>query len=152
MACASLRGVASPRSQRVVVEGRVGDHAEDARVEVRKTSGRVDGLSGGPVGFERDRNRIQRDESGIAGADALVVSTAVPDDEHRLRFGDLVPDDDTLTVVAEYLDERRPVGARVVVEPPRYRGVTVVARLTARRRVSRTAASEKRARGMPCGK
>ena len=70
------------------------------------------------------------------GVRVLVVPTAVPDDEDRLRFGDLVPDDDTLAVVAEYLEGRRPVGARVVVEPPRYRGVTVVARLTARRRVA----------------
>jgi predicted phage baseplate assembly protein len=70
------------------------------------------------------------------GVRVLVVPSAAPDDDSRLRFGDLVPDDDTLTVVAEYLDERRPVGARVVVEPPRYLGVTVVARLTARRRVA----------------
>ncbi|MFI7482645.1 putative baseplate assembly protein [Kocuria sp. M1R5S2] len=70
------------------------------------------------------------------GVRVLVVPSAVPDEEARLRFGDLVPDDNTLTVVAEYLDERRPVGARVVVEPPRYLGVTVVARLTARRKVA----------------
>ncbi|MUN61953.1 putative baseplate assembly protein [Kocuria sediminis] len=70
------------------------------------------------------------------GVRVLVVPTAVPDDDDRLRFGDLVPDEDTLSAVAEYLDERRPVGVRVVVEPPRYRGVTVVARLTARRRVA----------------
>ncbi|MEX5304342.1 putative baseplate assembly protein [Kocuria sp. CPCC 205258] len=87
-------------------------------------------------GIARVRCIPASSDADAGGVRVLVVPTAVPDDEHRLRFGDLVPDDDTLTVVAEYLDERRPVGARVVVEPPRYRGVTVVARLTARRRVA----------------
>ena len=66
-----------------------------------------------------------------------MVPAAVPDKEERLAFEDLVPDDQTLSEVASYLDARRPVGARVLVEPPFYRGVTVVARLTARPRVSR---------------
>jgi predicted phage baseplate assembly protein len=71
------------------------------------------------------------------GVRVLVVPAAVPDKEQRLTFEDLVPDEETLAVVASYLDERRPVGARVLVEPPYYRGVTVVAQLTARPRVSR---------------
>lgn len=75
------------------------------------------------------------DEAG--GVRVLVVPAAVPDKEQRLAFEDLVPDEETLAVVASYLDERRPVGARVLVEPPFYRGVTVVAQLTARPRVSR---------------
>ena len=75
------------------------------------------------------------DEAG--GVRVLVVPAAVPDKEQRLAFEDLVPDEETLAVVAAYLDTRRPVGARLVVEPPFYRGVTVVAQLTARPRVSR---------------
>ncbi|GEA89764.1 putative baseplate assembly protein [Cellulomonas cellasea] len=76
-----------------------------------------------------------------AGPDAhglrvLVVPSAVPDDAGVLRFEDLVPSDEALAVVAQHLDERRPVGARVLVEPPYYQGVTVVARLTARPRVA----------------
>jgi predicted phage baseplate assembly protein len=71
------------------------------------------------------------------GVRVLVVPAAVADKEERLAFEDLVPDDQTLSEVASYLDARRPVGARVLVEPPFYRGVTVVARLTARPRVSR---------------
>lgn len=70
------------------------------------------------------------------GVRILVVPAAVPDKDNRLTFGDLVPDSETLAAVAAYLDERRPVGARVLVEPPFYRGVTVVAQLTARPRVS----------------
>lgn len=73
------------------------------------------------------------------GADAgavrvLVVPTAVPDAAGILRFEDLVPQADTLQAIAEHLDERRPVGVRVLVEPPFYQGVTVVARLSPRPR------------------
>lgn len=77
------------------------------------------------------------DEAG--GVRVLVVPAAVPDKDQRLTFEDLVPDDETLSAVATYLDARRPVGTRVVVEPPYYRGVTVVAQLTTRPRVSREA-------------
>ena len=70
------------------------------------------------------------------GVRILVVPAALPDKDNRLTFRDLVPDVETLAKVAAYLDERRPVGARVLVEPPFYRGVTVVAQLTARSRVS----------------
>ena len=78
---------------------------------------------------------LAEDEAG--GVRVLVVPAAVPDKEERLAFEDLVPDDETLSDIASYLDARRPVGARVLVEPPFYRGVTVVARLTARPRISR---------------
>ena len=72
-----------------------------------------------------------------AGADAggvrvLVVPAAGDDVQGRLQFEDLVPSDDTLARIAMYLGERRLIGARVVVEPPVYQGVTVVARLLAR--------------------
>ncbi|MEF3119761.1 putative baseplate assembly protein [Kocuria flava] len=87
-------------------------------------------------GIARVRCIPATDPSEAGGVRVLVVPTAVPDDGGRLRFGDLVPDEATLSVVADHLDERRPVGARVVVEPPRYRGVTVVARLSARRRTA----------------
>jgi predicted phage baseplate assembly protein len=69
-----------------------------------------------------------------AGSDAariLVVPAAVHDAEGRLPFADLKPSQRTLDRVAAYLDERRCLGARVVVEPPFYQGVTVVARLRA---------------------
>lgn len=77
---------------------------------------------------------VTPEEAG--GVRILVVPAAVPDKDNRLTFSDLVPDAETLAEVAAYLDERRPVGARVLVEPPFYRGVTVVAQLTARPRVS----------------
>ncbi|MDX3575424.1 putative baseplate assembly protein [Streptomyces sp. FL07-04A] len=60
----------------------------------------------------------------------LVVPQASPDGD-RLRIEQLVPPDRMLDDIARYLDERRPIGARLMVEPPLYQGVTVVARITA---------------------
>jgi predicted phage baseplate assembly protein len=62
----------------------------------------------------------------------LVVPAVGGDDAGRLPFEQLQPDDDVLASIARYLDQRRVVGARLTVEPPYYRGVTVVAKLTAR--------------------
>jgi predicted phage baseplate assembly protein len=44
-------------------------------------------------------------------------------------FADLVPPQATLERIAARLDERRVLGTSVSVEPPRYQGVTVVARV-----------------------
>ena len=66
------------------------------------------------------------------GAVRVLVVPAVGDASGRLDFGDLVPPDDMLQAVAAYLDERRLIGTRLVVEPPVYQGVTVVARVRAR--------------------
>jgi predicted phage baseplate assembly protein len=74
------------------------------------------------------------DEAG--GVKVLLVPAASADTEGRLRFEDLVPTPQTLKAVAEHIDERRTVGARVVVEPPFYQGVTVVATLVARPRAA----------------
>ncbi|MEU9622949.1 MULTISPECIES: putative baseplate assembly protein [unclassified Streptomyces] len=61
----------------------------------------------------------------------LVVPDAVADEGGQLRFEQLIPPDSVLSAVAARLDERRLVGTRLVVEPPVYQGVTVVARLVA---------------------
>ncbi|MER5772222.1 putative baseplate assembly protein [Streptomyces sp. NPDC001985] len=61
----------------------------------------------------------------------LVVPDAVADEGGRLRFEQLIPSDSVLSAVAARLDARRLVGTRLVVEPPAYQGVTVVARLRA---------------------
>jgi predicted phage baseplate assembly protein len=71
-----------------------------------------------------------------AGSVRVLVVPAVPDDRGRLRFEQLVPRDDTLATVAQRLDACRLVGTRVLIEPPLYRGITVVARLVARPRAS----------------
>jgi hypothetical protein len=51
-----------------------------------------------------------------------------------VRFEQLVPAEETLERITRRLDECRIIGSRVLVEPPVYRGVTVVARLRARTR------------------
>lgn len=71
-----------------------------------------------------------------AGAVKILVVPAAAVHRDRIRFGDLVPAPDMLARLAARLDEVRLVGTRVLVEPPRYRGVTVVARLVARPRVT----------------
>ena len=76
------------------------------------------------------------DGSDAGGVRLLVVPAAVPDETGRLPFEDLVPSDDMLATIAADLDTRRPIGARLVVEPPYYQGVTVVARLRPRPDVS----------------
>jgi predicted phage baseplate assembly protein len=71
-----------------------------------------------------------------AGSVRVLVVPAAPSERGRIRFEDLVPREDTLEKISARLDEVRLIGTRVLVEPPLYRGVTVVARLVARPRVS----------------
>jgi hypothetical protein len=65
----------------------------------------------------------------------LIVPAAAAQDG-RILFENLVPPEPTLRRIASRLDRARVVGTRVVLEPPLYRGVTVVARLVARPRVN----------------
>jgi predicted phage baseplate assembly protein len=51
-----------------------------------------------------------------------------------VRFEDLVPPTSSLEAIREELDSARLIGTRVVIEPPLYRGVTIVAQLRARPR------------------
>jgi predicted phage baseplate assembly protein len=73
-----------------------------------------------------------------AGAVRVLVVPAVGDEAGRLRFEQLVPSDDTLARVAARLDECRVIGARVLVEPPAYRGITIVAKLKPRAQANPT--------------
>jgi predicted phage baseplate assembly protein len=82
--------------------------------------------------------RVRCLPAGVEGVEPgavkiLVVPTAAAD-AGRLRLGDLVPSEDTLRRVADRLDAVRLIGTRVVVEPPTYRGITVVAQLVAKTR------------------
>ncbi len=71
-----------------------------------------------------------------AGAVRVLLVPAAAAENGKILFENLVPPRDTLRRVAERLDAARSVGARVVVEPPLYRGVTVVARMIAKPRAS----------------
>ncbi|MFG3054643.1 putative baseplate assembly protein [Kitasatospora sp. NPDC048239] len=70
-------------------------------------------------------------DAGPGAVRVLVVPDAVADEGDRLRFEQLIPSDQVLARIAGTLDERRLIGTRLVVEPPVYQGVTVVARLSA---------------------
>ncbi|HEY0452839.1 putative baseplate assembly protein [Actinophytocola sp.] len=69
------------------------------------------------------------------GAVKVLVVPAAAQRGGRIPFADLVPSADTLERIGSRLDDVRLVGTRVMVEPPRYRGITVVARLVARTRL-----------------
>jgi predicted phage baseplate assembly protein len=71
------------------------------------------------------------DEEG-GGVRVLIVPAVADDEDGRLSFEQLVPSAETLSNIAAYLDSRRTIGTRVIVEPPAYQGVTVVAMLRAR--------------------
>ena len=70
------------------------------------------------------------DEAG--GVRVLIVPAVADDENGRLSFEQLIPPQETLSNVAAFLDTRRTIGTRVMVEPPAYQGVTVVAMLRAR--------------------
>jgi predicted phage baseplate assembly protein len=83
-----------------------------------------------------------------AGARVLVVPACLPDAAGRLTFADLKPNPQTLDRIVSHLDERRCLGARIVVEPPYYQGVTVVARARARRGVDTAELTGRAARAL----
>ena len=70
------------------------------------------------------------------GVRVLVVPTAAAGANGRVAFQDLIPAPDVLRLITEDLEERRTVGARISVERPPYKGVTIVARLMARPRTA----------------
>ena len=67
-----------------------------------------------------------------AGSVRVLVVPAAGSEQGRLRFEQLVPSPDTLQKVTDRLEECRVIGTRALVEPPVYRGITVVAKLRAR--------------------
>jgi predicted phage baseplate assembly protein len=77
---------------------------------------------------------ITAGDGAEAGGVRILVVPQVTAEGGRLRFEQLVPASDTLRRIAARLDDCRVIGTRVSIEPPVYRGVTVVARLRARPR------------------
>jgi len=65
-------------------------------------------------------------------------------DDDAARFAALRPREETLERIRSFLDARRCVGARVLVEPPFYQGVTVVAQVRARPRATASTADLRR--------
>ncbi len=73
-----------------------------------------------------------------AGAVTVLVVPAVSPTSTGSRFEDLVPSQETLERISAALDRARIVGTRVLIEPPSYQAVTVVAELTAQPRANPT--------------
>jgi predicted phage baseplate assembly protein len=74
---------------------------------------------------------VDHTEHGAGAVRVLVVPHATVDPGGQLRFGQLVPGDELLSRITEYLDERRPIGTRLAVGPPYYQGITAVSTLHA---------------------
>lgn len=71
------------------------------------------------------------DESEAGLVRVLIVPNASGDEFGLIRRDELDPLADTVERVRAYLDQRRVIGTRLVVEPPAYRGVTAVVALGA---------------------
>ena len=69
-----------------------------------------------------------------AGNVKVLVVPAAPMVGGRVALEDLIPAEETLQRIARRLEDCRVAGVRVLIEPPRYRGITVVARLLAQPR------------------
>jgi predicted phage baseplate assembly protein len=77
--------------------------------------------------------RVKCVPAGTAGTVRVLVVPSFGDDERgRVDKHSLVPSEKVRERITAYLDERRPVGVQVLVEPPRYQAVTIAARLRAR--------------------
>ncbi|MEE3850643.1 putative baseplate assembly protein [Gordonia sp. LSe1-13] len=61
----------------------------------------------------------------------LVIPHVADSADGEIRVHDLTPQRRTLDTIAGYLDERRLVGTRLLIEPPQYIGVTVLISLSA---------------------
>jgi predicted phage baseplate assembly protein len=71
-----------------------------------------------------------------AGCVKVLIVPAAPMVDGQIRFEDLVPSPDTMEKIKDRLDETRLIGTRILIEPPLYRGVTVVCRIVAKARSS----------------
>ena len=75
------------------------------------------------------------DQDTDAGSVRVLIVPAAAEVEGKIDFAELVPNEETLARISDRLDEVRLIGTRVLVSPPRYRGLTVVARVIARPRL-----------------
>ncbi|MEZ0240737.1 MAG: putative baseplate assembly protein [Chloroflexota bacterium] len=137
-----VSGVDNRRAARGGVDG---ENIEDAKVRgplLLRTRGRAVTTEdfeqlGREAAPEVARIRaVPATEKNEAGGVRVLVVPAVGGEGGRLRFEQLVPAEETLQRITDRLEESRVIGTRIQVEPPVYRGVTVVARLKARGRAN----------------
>jgi len=75
-------------------------------------------------------------EGADAGSVRILVVPAAPIVDGQIRFEHLVPSEETMERILNALDSARLVGTRVIIEPPVYQGVTVVAQVKAKPKIS----------------
>lgn len=75
-------------------------------------------------------------EGADAGSVRILVVPAAPIIDGQIRFEHLVPSEETMERILNALDGARLVGTRVIIEPPVYQGVTVVAQVKAKPKIS----------------
>jgi predicted phage baseplate assembly protein len=75
-------------------------------------------------------------EGPDAGSVKVLLVPACSTDPVTVEFEQLLLSDEILAKVSDRLDEARLIGTRLLIEPPLYQGVTVVARLVAAPRAS----------------
>ena len=68
---------------------------------------------------------------GSVGVARIHIVPRIEPADRQLSYAELLPDQELMSEVAEYLDERRLIGTRVELLPARYRGVSVVVNLQA---------------------
>ena len=83
-------------------------------------------------------SRVKCVDAGSLGAPGTTLVLIVPETPLAdLNFQSLQPQPEVLDVIRRYLDERRLIGSTVRIEPPRYLGVSVMARLDLEQGASR---------------
>ena len=71
-----------------------------------------------------------------AGSVRVLIVPAAPIVDGQIRFEHLVPSEATMERILEALERARLVGTRIIIEPPVYQGVTVVAQVKAKPKFS----------------
>ncbi len=130
--------VRGPMTLRTLHRAVVPADYEQLAAEVAPDAARVCCVPVGDSGADGQDARQGGDASGQQGGGVrlLVVPAGSGDALGRIEFGQLKPPEDTLATIAAHLESRRPIGARLVVGPPYYQGVTVVASVQAVRGAS----------------
>ena len=76
-----------------------------------------------PRRCSRESGAVPATSAAEAGGVRVLIVPAVPANDGRIRFEQLVPGEETLQRITERLDESRVIGTRIIIEPPVYRGV-----------------------------
>ena len=74
---------------------------------------------------------VAPDAGAEAGSIRVLIVPAAAAGAGRLRFEQLKPSEETVSKIARRLEECRVIGTRVLVQPPNYSGITIVARIKA---------------------